>query len=402
VAGTASPPRRLGLVVILGSLVALAPLSIDLYLPALPEISRDLHAPASTVQLTLTACVLGLGLGQLVAGPLADALGRRRPLLVGLAAFVVGSALCAAAPSIAVLCVLRLIQGAAGAAGIVIAFAIVRDLYGRGTARMFALLMLITGVAPVVAPVVGAQALRVTTWRGTFVILVVLGAALLLFTAIGLRETLPPERRRPGGFGATLRTLHGLTTDRTYIPFAVAYALAFGAMFAYIAGSPFVLEDIHGLSPQLFSVVFAVNSAGLVAAAQVSGHIVDRAGAPRLLRIGLAAQAAAGVALMAVVASDAGLAPLLVCLFFVITANGFVLPNAMGLALTHQGDAAGSASALIGLLQFGLGGVLSPLVGIAGSDSAVPMAVCVVACAVGAPAVLLLARAGRRRSPAGP
>jgi MFS transporter, DHA1 family, multidrug resistance protein len=400
VAGPAGPPRRLGLVVILGSLVALAPLSIDLYLPALPAIGRDLDAPASTVQLTLTACLLGLGLGQLVAGPLADALGRRRPLLVGLAAFAVASALCAAAPSIAVLCVLRLIQGAAGAAGIVIAFAIVRDLYGHGAARMFALMMLITGVAPVLAPLVGAQALRVTTWRGTFVILVVLGAALLVFTAIGLRETLPAERRRPGGFGPTMRTLRALATDATYMPFAIAYALAFSAMFAYIAGSPFVLEDIHGLSPQLFSVIFAVNSAGLVAAAQVSGHIVDRAGPRRLLGIGLTTQATAGVALVVVVATGAGLALLLVCLFFVITANGLVLPNAMGLALTHQGDAAGSASALIGLLQFGLGGALSPLVGIAGSDSAVPMAVCVGTCAVGAPAVLLLARAVRRRSPA--
>jgi DHA1 family bicyclomycin/chloramphenicol resistance-like MFS transporter len=388
-------------VVILGSLVALAPLAIDLYLPALPQMSHDLHASVSTVQLTLTTCLLGLGLGQLVAGPLADTLGRRRPLLVGLAAFVVASALCAAAPSIGVLCALRLIQGAAGAAGIVIAFAVVRDLYGAGAARIFALLMLITGVAPVVAPLVGAQVLRVTNWRGTFVILVALGVALLVFTAIGLRETLSPERRRPGGLGATLRTLRALTTDGSYMPFAIAYALAFSAMFAYIAGSPFVLEDIHGLSPQLFSVVFAVNSIGLVAASQVSGHVVDRAGPTALLRIGLAAQGTAAVALMAVVATDAGLALLLVCLFFVMTANGFVLPNAMGLALTHQGQAAGSASALIGLLQFGLGGALSPLVGIAGRDSAVPMAVCIVTCAVGAPTVLLLARAARRRSPAG-
>lgn len=378
---------------VLGLLVSLAPAAIDLYLPALPELGRDLDAHAATVQLTLTSCLIGLGLGQLVAGPLADRLGRRRPLLVGLAGFVVASALCAVAPSIEALIVLRLLQGACGAAGIVIAYAVVRDLYGPSAARIFALLMLITGLAPVIAPLAGGQLLRVTSWRGTFVLLAGLGALLLVASALWVRETLPPERRHAGGLRHTGQILRRLVSDRTFVPFAAAFALSFAALFAYIAASPFVLEDIHGLSPQLFAVVFAVNSAALVAGAQISGRVVERVGSMPLLTIGIAGQAVAALALVPVVALDVGLWPMLVCLVVLTGSTGFVIPNAMGLALVRQGHQAGTASALLGAGQFLTGAVVAPLVGVAGNDTAVPMMLCIAVCATGAVAALLVARA---------
>jgi MFS transporter, DHA1 family, multidrug resistance protein len=377
---------------VLGLLVSLAPLAIDLYLPALPELSRDLGASAASVQITLTTCLIGLGLGQLVAGPLADRLGRRRPLLIGLAGFVVASVLCAIAPNVAVLGALRLLQGLFGAAGIVIAYAVVRDLYGPGAARIFALLLLVTGLAPVVAPLVGGQLLAIMSWRGLFVLLAGLGALLLAASALWLRETLPPERRHAGGLRHTGQILRRLVVDRTFVPFAAAFALAFAALFSYIAASPFVLEDIHGLSPQVFAVVFAVNSAALIGAAQVSGRVVDRVGSMPLLTIGIVGQAIGGLALVPVVLLDSGLWPMLACLLVLTASTGLVVPNAMGLALARQGHQAGTASALLGAGQFMMGAVVAPLVGVAGNDTAVPMMLCIAVCSAGAVGALLVAR----------
>ena len=289
-------------IVILGALSAFGPLSLDMYLPGLPSLTRELGTSASAGQLTITGCMLGLGLGQLVAGPVSDTLGRRRPLLIGLAGYIAASLACAAAPSIAVLVVVRLIQGMAGGVGVVIARAVVRDLCeGAVAARMFSLLMAITGVAPVFAPLVGGQALAFTSWRGVFVILAVIGVPLLLVAVSGLPETLPVARRHGGGLRPTLRTFGRLLRDRRFSPYAFAFSLSFTAMFAYIAGSSFVLENIYGLSPQAFSVVFAVNSVGLIAMSQVGGRLVGRVGAARLLRRGLVAVTVASVATLAVV-----------------------------------------------------------------------------------------------------
>ena len=288
------------LIVILGSLTALAPLAIDLYLPALPALGDDLGASTSLVQLTLTACVVGLGVGQLVAGPLADRYGRRPPLLVGLAGFAVSSGVCALAPTVEILVGLRFVQGATGAAGLVIARAVVRDVYGPAATRIFAALLLVTGLAPVVAPIVGAQMLHFTTWRGTFVVLLGLGVALLVATWLGLGESLAPDQRRADGLRATLVTLRGLVADRSFMPYVACFALTFGAFFAYISASPFVLEDIHGVSPQVFSAIFAVNSAALIGAAQVAGHVSGRLVEPhRLLYGGVGLVAISAVALLA-------------------------------------------------------------------------------------------------------
>jgi DHA1 family bicyclomycin/chloramphenicol resistance-like MFS transporter len=389
--------RRIQMIFILGALTAIAPLSIDMYLPALPTLTRDLSTTATQAQLTLTACVVGLALGQVVAGPLSDALGRRRPLLVGMAAYSIVSLLCVVAPSVEALIALRLVQGAAGAAGIVIARAVVRDLHdGPAAARFFALLMLVNGLAPILAPVFGGQLLRVAPWRGVFGVLAALGAALCLAALLGLRETLPPERRGSGGARATLATFRALLSDRLFVGYAVSGALAFAAMFTYISGSPFVLQDIYGLSPQMFSLVFGTNALGIVAAAQLGGRLTERVPLRGLLGAGLVTVAVGGVALAISVAAGLGLTGVLPALFLVVAGQGLILPNTAALAMSGRPrNVAGSASALLGLTQFAIGGAAAPLAGIAGSHTAVPMAAAIAALSV--TAILVAATTTRPR-----
>ena len=386
-----SLPSRRTLILILGALSAFGPLSMDMYLPGLPSLTHELGASASAGQLTLTGCMLGIAAGQLFTGPLSDSLGRRRPLLAGLIGYIAASLACAVAPSIGVLIVLRFIQGTLGGAGVVIARAIVRDLYrGDAAARVFALLMAVTGVAPVFAPLVGGQALAITSWRGIFVLLAAIGVPLLISTLVWLPETLPPERRHGGGLGVTLRTFRRLLSDRSFMPPATSFALACAALFAYIAGASFVLEDVFGVSPQMFSVVFAINSAGLVAMSQVGRKLVGRVGAPALLRAGVFGVAFGSIGVLIVTIADAGLAPLLIFLFVIVSFNGIVFPNATAAALADQEGALGSASALLGMGQFGTGALVAPLVGVAGSADALPMAIVIGACGVSALAVNLV------------
>jgi MFS transporter, DHA1 family, multidrug resistance protein len=377
-------PTR-GLILILGALSAFGPLSMDMYLPGLPALTRELSASASTGQLTLTGCMLGIGVGQLIAGPLSDAMGRRRPLLAGLAGYVIASLACAFAPSIWTLIALRVVQGMVGGAGIVIARAVVRDLFkGAMAARVFSLLMAVMGVAPVLAPLVGGQALAFTTWRGVFVLLAVIGVPLLLATLLWLPETLPVARRHGGGLSATVRVFGRLVTDRSFTPYALAVSLSFAAMFAYIAGSSFVLEDVFGVSAQTFSVVFAINSAGLIGMSQLGGHLVRSVAPATLLRYGLVATALASIATLLVTIAHAGLAWLLVPLFVLLAANGIVFPNGTAVAMAGQERALGAASALLGLSQFGCGAIVAPLVGVGGSHDALPMAIVIAVCGVAA------------------
>ncbi|TDC55903.1 Bcr/CflA family efflux MFS transporter [Actinomadura sp. KC345] len=369
--------RRLWLIIALGALTAIGPLTIDLYLPALPTLASDLSTGAVQTQLTLTACVIGLALGQAVAGPLSDTLGRRRPLLVGLAAYVAASLLCAAAPTVEALIAMRVVQGATGAAGIVIARAIVRDLYeGVAAAKFFSMLMLVTGLAPILAPVLGGQLLQVVPWPGLFAVLSGAGVALFLGALLGLRETLPPERRATGGLRATARTFRGLAADRAFAGYALTIGLAFGAMFTYISGSPFVLQDIYGMSPQTYGVAFGVNALGIVAASQVGGRLAGRVPLRRLLGTGLGIVTTGGALLVVAVLTGAGLYGVLPALFLTVTGQGLILPNATALALSgpRASRAGGSASALLGVTQFTLGGAAAPLAGVAGPDTALPMA----------------------------
>jgi MFS transporter, DHA1 family, multidrug resistance protein len=364
------------LFVLLGGLTAFGPLSIDMYLPALPAIGKQLAASESVVQLTLTACLIGLALGQLVAGPLSDSLGRRRPLLTGVLGYAAASLLCALAPSAPVLVGLRLLQGLTGAAGIVIARAIVRDMYaGAAAARYFSRLILIMGLAPILAPVLGGQLLRVTSWHGIFAVLAVISLLLFAAALFGLPETLPSERRRDGSLAVTVRTFGRLAADSRFIGYAISGGLAFGAMFAYIAGSPFVLQGIYRVSPQTFSVIFGLNALGFVVTSQVNGSLVSRIDPARLMLGGLVTGATGGLALLAVVLiGGLGLSAVVPPLFVLVSSIGFVLPNAIALALSRHPEAAGTGSALLGVIQSGLGAVGAPLVGIAGISSALPMA----------------------------
>jgi DHA1 family bicyclomycin/chloramphenicol resistance-like MFS transporter len=380
-------PTR-GQIVLLAALSAFGPLSLDMYLPGLPPMTGDLHTTASAAQLTITACMVGLGVGQVIAGPLSDARGRRRPLLAGIIGFTASSVACAVSPTVGVLVVMRLIQGMAGSVGIVIARAIVRDLSG-GTvaARLFGVLMGITGVVPVAAPLIGGQVLLVTSWRGVFVVLAAVGVPLLAATAVMLPETLPAHQRHGGGLGPVLGRFGELLRDRRYLPYALAFSLSFAAMFGYISGSSYVLENVFGISPQLFSLIFAVNSAGLITMSLLGSRAVGRRGSAWLLRRGLVGTAVASVGALVVTVTHAGLWPLLAFFFLLLCANGVVLPNGTASAMAATTGSLGAASALLGLGQFGFGALVAPLVGVGGSRDALPMAIVI---AVAGTAALLV------------
>ncbi|WP_328496696.1 Bcr/CflA family multidrug efflux MFS transporter [Streptomyces sp. NBC_00414] len=381
--------RSVGLLVtlILGGLTAVPPLSMDMYLPALPEVTDALHASAATVQLTLTACLAGMALGQLVVGPMSDKWGRRRPLIAGLLVYILATAVCAVAPTVELLVAFRLLQGLAGAAGIVIARAVVRDLYdGVDMARFFSTLMLISGVAPILAPLLGGQVLRITDWRGVFYVLTVIGIVLTAVVWRLLPETLAPERRHSGGTAEALRTMRGLLADRVFTGYMLTGGFAFAALFAYISASPFVIQEIYGASPQTYSVLFGVNSVGLVIVGQINGKIlVGRVSLDKVLAVGLATITVASAALLLMSAGafgEVGLVPVAAGLFVLMSAMSLCMPNTNALALMRTRHSAGSASALLGTSSFLVGAIATPLVGVAGEHTAVPMAVVQLACSL--------------------
>ncbi|HKS47395.1 MAG TPA: Bcr/CflA family multidrug efflux MFS transporter [Amycolatopsis sp.] len=375
VTGAPTKPRTVRYALILGGLTAFAPLSTDMYLPALPQMTTDLHSASSTVQFTLTAFIIGLALGQLIAGPVSDAIGRRRPLMIGLALYAVASVLCALSPSAELLIAARALEALGAAAGIVIARAIVRDLFsGTDMGRFFSMLMLVSGVAPILAPVLGGQLLRLTSWRGVFVALTVFGVLLLVTVTAALPEPLPPHRRRPARLGATLRTYGSLLADRAFLGYALAGGLMFAALFAYISASSFVLQGVYGLSPQAFSLVFGANGVGIIIASQLNGRLVGRFRERRLLASGLIIAVLAGIGLV-LAASLALPLPLLLVPWLLLVSNiGLVMPNAASLALAEHPHHAGAASAVLGLCQFVIGSLATPLVSLGGERSAIPVA----------------------------
>ncbi|MBS4101378.1 multidrug effflux MFS transporter [Tsukamurella paurometabola] len=381
---------NLRLALILGSLSAFGPITTDLYLPALPAAAADLGASQPAIQATLTACLIGLAAGQVFVGPLSDSIGRRRPMIVGMALFIVSSLLCAIAPSVYLLDVARLLQGAAGAAGIVLSLAIVRDLFdGVAAARMIAALMAVGGVAPIVAPLAGAQLLRFMEWRGLFVVLAVLGVALLAIAAAKVPETLPKADRRPVGWGSVASGFVALARDRRFVALTLTGGLAFAAMFAYISTSAFVFQSHYGYSESEFSVVFAVNAVGLLTTNLLGGRLVGRVPVATLVRIGLAGMVAGAVASLASLA--AAHPPLvIVSLFVTVSSLGLVMPTVAALALDDHGDLAGTASAALGAARMVLGGVAALFAGIGGDP--VVLGSVMVLCAVGAAVSFAIAK----------
>ncbi|RLP82684.1 Bcr/CflA family efflux MFS transporter [Micromonospora sp. BL4] len=368
--------QRAQLVLVLGAMIAIGPLTIDMYLPALPAITAGLQTTETAVQLTLTGTLLGLALGQLLVGPLSDVVGRRMPLLAGLALHVAASVLCVFAPSIAVLGVLRVMQGLGVAAATVVATAVVRDLFsGASFARIFSRLMLVMGLAPILAPTLGSGLLRWTEWRGVFAALAVLGALLIVVAALRLPETLPVARRRHGGVGATMRDYRGLLNDRAFVGLVLVAGLAMAALFAYVSGSSFVLQEQYGLDEQQFGLAFGAGAVGLIAATQFNVRLLRRYTPQQILVSALIAGTSAGLLLIMFAATGlGGLGTLLASLWLVLAAAGLALPNAPALAMTRHSEAAGTAAALLGAVQFGVGALSAPLVGLFGTGS-VPMAI---------------------------
>jgi len=393
-------PKGWRLVLVIGGLSIFGPLCIDMYLPSLPRISRDLHASTSSVQLTLTMCLIGIAVGQLVIGPISDRVGRRGPLLAGICAFVVSSLACAAITNVYLLDAARFVEGLGGAAGIVIARALVRDLFeGVTAARFFSTLMLVTGVGPILAPQIGAEILRITSWRGIFVALAIIGSALFMSALMKVPETLPPQARHSGGMRTTFRAISVVGRDRSFIGFALVMTLGFSAVVAYIAGSPFVLQNIYGLSPQLFGLAFALNAGGLVIGSQINGHLVRRLGSSPLLSFGLIVMAIGGFVFMGAVATHwLGLGSVLPSLFIVMFGLGFVGPNTMTLAMQNHPSSAGVASALLGSAQFLFAAAIAPLVGIAGNHTAIPMGLVIAGLTVGAVIVRFTVPRGEAQS----
>lgn len=380
----------LRMVLVLGALVALGPLTIDTYLPALPTLADELGASEPQVQFTLTGIMLGLGLGQLVLGPVSDAVGRRRVMLSGIAVHATMSVLAAFAPSIELLTAVRIGQGLSGAAVAVTAMAVVRDLFtGRRAAGLLSHLTLVIGVAPILAPSLGGFLLQLTGWRGIFVFLALVAVVLFVVALRGMDETLPVERRRPARVGATLRTYADLLRDRAFVGLVLLAGLMFSALFAYVAGSSFVLQEFYGVDEQRFGILFGVNAAGLIVATQVNPFLLRRWEPQHILTAGVVLAMLATAGLLAAALTEAPLVLVLVPLWFVMFAVGLSFPNTPALALSRHGEAAGSAAALLGAIQFGMASLITPLTGLVSTGNAVGMAV-VMAGAVWLGAVVLV------------
>ncbi|GAA2721286.1 multidrug effflux MFS transporter [Cellulomonas aerilata] len=380
-----------GLILLLSALTAIGPLTFDTYLAAFPQIAQDLSASRATVQLTLTASLAGLALGQVLIGSLSDTFGRRRPLLGGLSLYVLVSAALIFVDSIALFTALRFVQGFSAAAGMVLSMAILRDSYeGLAVSKAMARLMLVVGVAPVLAPTLGAQLLRFGSWRMIFGFLTVAGVLLLALAARRLQETLPVERRRTGGTVAALRTYRDLLLDRGFLGLALLSAFYMGALFTYVSGSTFVFQDGFGLDPQQFGYVFASGAVAITIASQVYGALVDRFRPEQILTVAVIAGLVLSATLVAVAASGAGLVPVLVLLVLTLSTAGLVMPSAPAIALDQNPHRAGSAAALLGALQFGMGAAIAPVTGLVGGSPATAMAL-VMALLILVSALLLLA-----------
>ncbi len=371
-ASESRPPSRALLALVLGAFVAVGPLTIDMYLPALPTITAELGTTSAMVQLTLTGTLVGLALGQLVLGPLSDAFGRRTPLLAGTALYVVASVLILVAPTIEVLGVLRFLQGVGTAAGAVVALAVVRDLFtGRAAATMLSRLFLVLGAAPVLAPTLGGELLRFTSWRGIFAVLALYGLLLLAVGWFALRETLPPSRRSSSGAAGTLRTYRRLLRDRTLVGLVLVAGLTMAGLFSYVSGSSFVFQRQFGLDEQEFGLLFGAGAVWLIAATQLNPVLLRRWSPAQVLVAGTVGGALSGAVLLVLAATGTGgLLGVVVPLWAMLFASGAALPNAPALALSRHGDSAGAAAALLGAVQFGVGAAVSPVVGLLGNDAA--------------------------------
>ncbi|MCZ8377372.1 multidrug effflux MFS transporter [Mycobacterium sp. CPCC 205372] len=364
-----TPPRRVKMILVLGALVALGPLTIDMYLPALPGIGDEFGVSSSVAQLTLTGTLAGLALGQLIVGPLSDSLGRRRPLMAGIVLHMVASMLCVLAPNIAILGVARGLQGMGAAAAAVVAIAVVGDLFsGSAAATVMSRLMLVLGVAPVLAPSLGAAVLLHASWHWVFLALVLLAGLLLLLAVLALPETLPVAHRRPLRVRGIAATYAGLLRDARFVILVLVAALGMSGLFAYIAAAPFVLQGRYGVDQQTFALLFAAGAVALIGSTQLNVVLLRRFTPQAIVVWALSWASLAGAVFVGItVAEVGGLYGFLVPVWVILAAMGLVIPNAPAVALSRHSEAAGTAAALLGAAQFGLGAAVAPLVGVLGN-----------------------------------
>lgn len=388
--------RYLRLILVLGALVAIGALTIDTYLPALPTLTKELSATDTQAQLTITGLLAGLGVGQLIVGPLSDAVGRRRPLIIGLIAHALMSVLCSLAPTIELLTVARVLQGLAGAAVSVVAMAIVRDLFtGVKAAKLLSRLVLVMGISPILAPSLGSALLKLTSWRGIFVFLAVVASLLIVLAVLALPETLPPARRQPARISSSIAGYRRLLGDKTYLIMVAVAGFMFATMFAYIGGSSFVLQEYFHLSPQQYGLAFSATAVGLILATQLNPILVQRFSPLRVLRFGVfGALSSAVLLVLATSTGFGGLFGFMVPLWLTIGFGGLTFPNAPAIALSRHGESAGTAAAMLGATQFLFSGITTPLVGALANGTPVPMAA-VMATAAGCAGLLIIL--GRRR-----
>lgn len=370
--------------VFLGVLAALAPLSTDMYLPSLPEMMDDFHVSPSVIQLTLTASMAGMAIGQIFAGPVSDEMGRKRPLIFSMAVFALSSLGCILSPSISIFLVFRLIQGFFGGAGIVICRAIARDICkGPALTRFYSMLMLVNGFAPIIAPVIGGQILRFAPWECIFVLLVAVGF-ILMGCAIIMGETLPTRRRVEGGILGSLRGMGGLFTQKYFMGHCIMQCFAFAAFFGYISGSSFVFQNVYGVSPQAFSLIFGINGIGLMLNGLIVGRMAGTYADWKILRAVDSIAVIGSLCLLAAFLLELPLPVVIILLFITVSTVAGMGTSSFSLAMQSQGRNAGSASALIGFFSMISGAAMAPVVGIAGSHTAIPMGIVMVVGEVGA------------------
>ncbi|MFP3669350.1 Bcr/CflA family multidrug efflux MFS transporter [Priestia sp. SIMBA_032] len=373
---TLSGKKRIQLAILLGSLGLLGPFTIDTYLPSFPTIVKDFHTTASLVQISLTACLLGLGAGQLFIGPLSDVKGRRKPLLLFLCVYLLASLTCSFSPNIYFLIVARFVQGFSAAGGLVVSRAIVRDLFsGKELIKFFTLIVLVGNLGPIVAPIAGGAILSFTKWNGVFIVLACIGAILIFMVSLKLPETLPPEKRVPSNLPQLMSNFGSLFKEREFMGYAFTQGFTTAGIFAYVSGIPFVYQNIYHVSPQQFSLLFGVNGLGLIIGSQLVGRLADYISERTFLKIGLGISIAAGAILLIALLLKAPLIAVAIPIFFFVSSISIIGTTSFALAIESQGHIAGSASALLGLLPFVLGSLSAPLVGIAGSYTGVPMGV---------------------------
>lgn len=372
--------------ILLGALTAIGPLSIDMYLPAFPALEQDLRAAAGSVEYTLSSFFIGMALGQLIYGPLSDRFGRRRPLLAGLALYTLASLGCAYAPDVHLLVGLRFLEALGGCAGLVITRAVVRDRCGaRDSARAFSLLILVMGLAPILAPLIGGAVAAWLGWREIFLLLALYGAIGLAAVYYGLPETHDTRHEPPLKLARVAGDYGRLLRSRSFIGYTLVGGLAFAGMFAYIAGSPFVLIQLQGIPAEHFGWVFGANALGFVVASQVNARLLKTRSITWLLHHAIWLPALAGLGLaLASLAGGLGLALILAGFFAYVASLGFIGPNATAAALATHGQQAGTASALMGALQFGIATVTGAMVGFWHDGSARPLMLVMGICGVGA------------------